>query len=781
MRDIWADAQGRAQTPRRQLLAEEAITLGMERLAADPRLNPTLWERALFALKAVGRRLGLRYELTDGDLRVLLDKGQRATRRAESSRTAEVPLMRTKPGTGVDQLAQMVRREIGNAARLTDEQRAILRVVSNERAGEHDAAEIRIGDKTILFESGSRSRGAALALADGYRLGRLDARDFLRLGDMLRAAEVRQSPHDPRVRFYDFRDRDGTVYHITTLERAGLDESITAFDSNKKGQPRTLGATAASLPEQLRRNTPQGGDDVKLARVSRKQQRIDYYRELAKKQFPAMPDTKAESLARYLAENKTVMQSEELAPNEAIKKAVWAFIRHEFTSYDSAFEDGIDRSSNREIVRKKIERLYDEWRGVNREEQQAKHEQAIEQKQLDDLAEKQQWEKLSEFEVPFSRPRQQRTEYYRKLNEEFGGWEGPAYKGKDPMAFYRASYADALRRSQNPRLSFSERSQARREIARFERLYPDLRPQTDLPLSRPRGAQDSDVENLTEGVLRKPVTTVVGKLPTAWESVNTAVRRKLAETMLRTVSAANKDTGWLISPNNDGRSKIPHEAQTDADFAAVASTEQLIQNAVLVKSRADTKGRPGVSQVHILIAPFEYQGEPYRAKLTVLETAGRKLYALSLTEIEKLAAGLATQSPGDYSSRDGSASYAKTVADLVREVKTDIPLSRTREHKLATRALEQPDNVVGKQTRATIEDNRRYNVIGDAELESRAAAWIEKTGGVERAYAEVTNTANDLTPDLRQAACSLLNRRNAQPARDGKTKTGTPVVLSRAE
>jgi len=115
----------------------------------------------------------------------------------------------------------------------------------------------------------------------------------------------------------------------------------------------------------------------------------------------------------------------------------------------------------------------------------------------------------------------------------------------------------------------------------------------------------------------------------------------------------------------------------------------------------------------------------------------------------------------------------------------DIRFSRTREHKLAGRILDQPDNQVDPHSRARIEGERRYTVKGDDAMAREASAWINSVGGVEQAYREVTNTANQLAPDVRTEAAiqlgRLLQERYNKLTRDGDRRGAAQVGRNHAE
>lgn len=89
--------------------------------------------------------------------------------------------------------------------------------------------------------------------------------------------------------------------------------------------------------------------------------RRSYYMDLAREQFPSMPESVAKALASFLCKSTGVMQNEELSPPQAMQRAVRAYIRHNHTDYESNFAE-LDRQTNREIVGRKVETLYQQWR-----------------------------------------------------------------------------------------------------------------------------------------------------------------------------------------------------------------------------------------------------------------------------------------------------------------------------------------------------------------------------------------------------------------------------------
>ncbi len=144
------------------------------------------------------------------------------------------------------------------------------------------------------------------------------------------------------------------------------EQELTQRRKDAKTQEREAATAlpAGAAPEAARADEGGEGGGGLPRRVSRKEQQRLYYRDVAKEEFPAMPDSTAESLATYLSETKGVMQSEELSLGEAMRRAVRAYIRHRKTAYESNFGDDIDRGSNRAYVGKQIDAIYDEWRGL---------------------------------------------------------------------------------------------------------------------------------------------------------------------------------------------------------------------------------------------------------------------------------------------------------------------------------------------------------------------------------------------------------------------------------
>jgi predicted RNA methylase len=180
---------------------------------------------------------------------------------------------------------------------------------------------------------------------------------------------------------------------------------------------------------------------------------------------------------------------------------------------------------------------------------------------------------------------------------------------------------------------------------------------------------DSDLQGLASDVLAKRAKVVDGKMPSGVAKMDIRERREWADKLLRSISVKNLDTGWTIKPSKAGRAKIPHEATTDADWAAITRTGELLREAVKVKSRPSREPNENLRKVHIFVAPFSYAGQLHLAKMTVFETSqGEMLYAQSLTEtVEPAAIGpiMSTRTP-DMS---GSAGSTVTVGDLLRGVK----------------------------------------------------------------------------------------------------------------
>lgn len=150
------------------------------------------------------------------------------------------------------------------------------------------------------------------------------------------------------------------------------------------------GAPYAENPSMARSVTDASMSTAKNNRKqSLKIQLQEHYRELAKEEFPSMPDGSADDLAEYLSGSRGVMQSEEMSSNEAMRRAVRAYIRHNKTSYETNFDSGVERSENRAMIGKTVDAIYSEWREgwVDKndiEDQKLQEEQWVaEQKQLE--------------------------------------------------------------------------------------------------------------------------------------------------------------------------------------------------------------------------------------------------------------------------------------------------------------------------------------------------------------------------------------------------------------
>lgn len=356
-----------------------------------------------------------------------------------------------------------------------------------------------------------------------------------------------------------------------------------------------------------------------------------------------------------------------------------------------------------------------------------------------------------------------------------GSLREQAARDRANLERHQAKMSAAEMLHENKRITGAEREAKLLEVEQADLLkeradivgQSEQRPQqSGLFQARPRGTPDKDLADLDEATLRKPVTGVTGELPSAWRAAVLAQRRRLAEASLRGVVQRNVETGWLIVPSKAGRSKIPHVATADADFAAIANLPQLIKDATLVKSRTDRQGAKDVGRVHLFVAPFEYQGEPYRAKLTVLETSGKKLYALSLTEIEKLAADLSTPSPSGSpltaTALSGSTSFGKTVADLVKDVKPDAggPLAQPADRF----ALE---SYTVEQLRAEAEHAKT--------LAERRAAEDEIA---RRQAARLTGTTGDLGQQDLFGKTELFQREEPGKQTEGGATGGTTIPPS---
>ncbi len=101
----------------------------------------------------------------------------------------------------------------------------------------------------------------------------------------------------------------------------------------------------------------------------------------------------------------------------------------------------------------------------------------------------------------------------------------------------------------------------------------------------------------------------------------------------------NKERGWDIEINTNGIdhaiSSASHSSNSQAHLVAVASLPSLIENAVLIETHSDKKGKSNTLTVHRFYAPLTHDGTVYVTKLTVKEDIdGRREASIeSVTEL----------------------------------------------------------------------------------------------------------------------------------------------------
>lgn len=80
------------------------------------------------------------------------------------------------------------------------------------------------------------------------------------------------------------------------------------------------------------------------------------------KEFPRMPRNQVKSFAKQISKNKNL--GNVIIPKEQfIHTQVKACIRHKMTTYENLIYLGAQKEQARDIVKEKVEKLYNEWRG----------------------------------------------------------------------------------------------------------------------------------------------------------------------------------------------------------------------------------------------------------------------------------------------------------------------------------------------------------------------------------------------------------------------------------
>lgn len=80
------------------------------------------------------------------------------------------------------------------------------------------------------------------------------------------------------------------------------------------------------------------------------------------KEFPKMPPHQARAFAKQISKNNNV-RNIIIPQKQFIHTQVRACIRHKMTTYESLIYFGAKKEQARDIVREKVEKLYNEWRG----------------------------------------------------------------------------------------------------------------------------------------------------------------------------------------------------------------------------------------------------------------------------------------------------------------------------------------------------------------------------------------------------------------------------------
>ena len=181
-------------------------------------------------------------------------------------------------------------------------------------------------------------------------------------------------------------------------------------------------------------------------------------------------------------------------------------------------------------------------------------------------------------------------------------------------------------------------------------------------------------------------------------------KRDAAETILPVLRGYQKLDGDALPFNKDLGQRVRFSGKTTGKLVSYAShtledmelafiLPMLIENAVLVESRADRYGNPEIRSVKILASVARVNGKVYAAKLTVFDRQdGAVLYDVTGKEM-RLAPSVVQVPEGTSTTL---ASLGANVDDLVRAVKGDSEVSRAvrsqRYYDEVERALVALDN-----------------------------------------------------------------------------------------
>lgn len=163
---------------------------------------------------------------------------------------------------------------------------------------------------------------------------------------------------------------------------------------------------AANTPEAIaRRQERERMSAIERRRVEEeeRQQKLHRYERLALKLFPGMPEKDARSLARHASDpdyTGVLSNGEDMSEEDAMRKAVWAHIRHQHTGYDSMFGDGLQKEDNRPMVRRQIEEIYEEWKLPPQNDEAAEVSQGGFQKQESSPGGLSDWRQVQWIKVP---------------------------------------------------------------------------------------------------------------------------------------------------------------------------------------------------------------------------------------------------------------------------------------------------------------------------------------------------------------------------------------------
>ena len=208
----------------------------------------------------------------------------------------------------------------------------------------------------------------------------------------------------------------------------------------------------------------------------------------------------------------------------------------------------------------------------------------------------------------------------------------------------------------------------------------------------------------------------------------------------------NIDTGATIDVSRKGIEKTISGTESRVDLELVGLLPDLIKKAVLVESRASTRGKETITGIHRFYSAASFDGSIYRVKITARQTQqGSKFYNLESVELEGrpgAVVGGDTSGPQSTTRSPGQPGAVK-VEELLEGVNRDtdgrpvLDDIRAGDHftaKVNLAKIDEPEDVteairtIANRFSGTIDDARRGQVSNaeTAELASDLGLTVEE-------------------------------------------------------